>query len=146
MTHNPLASREKVVVPPRPAPGKAMKRRVWEREGGICWWCQQAVPQSGPLVEYDHKLARELMGEGADEEANLYPMHKRPCHLDKSKGEDWPRIFKARRQAKLTAPKVASKNPIRSGAKLPGKGKGPKLRGGGFAKGPKQKINSRGFR
>jgi hypothetical protein len=115
MTHNPLMSRPRVIVPDRPQPSKAMKVAAWNREGGICWWCGKPVAQAGLTVEYDHKLPRELSADDSLE--NLYPMHKQRCHERKTLDEDRPRITKAHHQERLTRPKEVKRrsfwNPTR---------------------------------
>jgi 5-methylcytosine-specific restriction endonuclease McrA len=69
----------------------------------MCWWCGKPVARDGVDVEWDHELPREL---SADDSAdNLAPLHVR-CHAQKTSGEDRPRIDKARRQRKLTEPKI----------------------------------------
>lgn len=103
---NPLRSREPVIVPDRPKPTKAEKVAAWNRENGICWWCGKPVAFSGPDVEYDHKLPRELSAD--DSVANLYPMHARRCHQRKTLDEDRPRITEAHRQERLTRVKERS--------------------------------------
>lgn len=110
MTHNPIMSRERVVVPDRPTPTKQQKVACWNRENGICWWCGKPVAAMGPGVEYDHKLPRELSAN--DDPSNIYPMHAQPCHLRKTREEDRPAITKAHHQGKLTQAKVRSKRPI----------------------------------
>lgn len=110
MTHNPLMSRERVVVPDRPAPTKAQKTAAWNRENGICWWCGKPVAASGPTVEYDHKQPRELSAD--DTVSNLYPMHTRGCHDRKTQDEDRPRITKAHHQERLTKVREPSRRPF----------------------------------
>lgn len=123
---DPLATREPVELGPRKALSEAAKLRIWERENRTCWWCEMFVALKE--AEFDHKLPRGLLGVTADREENLFPLHG-SCHLEKSRGEDWPRITKAKRQAKLAGPKAKSKRPIR---------------GRGFPKG-QRKLQSRGF-
>jgi hypothetical protein len=104
VTHNPLMSRERVIVPPRKPPTKAEKVAAWNRENGICWWCGKPVAQAGPTVEYDHKAARELSADDSLE--NIYPMHKRGCHDRKTADEDRPAITKAHHQERLTGARI----------------------------------------
>lgn len=104
MTHNPLMSRERVIVPDRPQPTKAQKTAAWNRENGVCWWCGKPVAPVGLTVEYDHKLPRELSAD--DTVGNLYPMHKARCHERKTLGEDRPRITKAHHQERLTGARI----------------------------------------
>lgn len=103
MTHNPIMSRERVVVPARKALSKADRVAAWNRVGGICWWCGKPVACLGLGVEYDHKLPRELSAD--DSIDNIFPMHAQPCHERKTLDEDRPRITKAHHQERLTRPK-----------------------------------------
>lgn len=129
MTIDPLCSRERIVIGDRPHISDAMKRRVWDRDGGVCYLCGEPVPIDGPSVEWEHRLPRGLLGEMADREENLSPAHK-ACHAIKTKA-DIARIAHAKRQEKLTRPKEPSRRPIRSR---------------GFqTDGPKRKIQSRPF-
>lgn len=90
---------EPVVPEDRGSMHDARKRRIWARVKGKCWMCGQAVPESGPDVRYDHKIPIELGG--ADEDWNIYPLHRQPCDELKTKA-DRKRIDKMRRQqAKL---------------------------------------------
>lgn len=113
MTFNPLMSRERVIVPDRPAFTKAQKAAAWLRENGVCWWCGKPVAAAGEGVQYDHKLPRELSAD--DRPENIYPMHTRPCHERKTRDEDRPRITKAHHQEKLTRAKVQKPGGFRKG-------------------------------
>ncbi len=123
--------REPVVPDPRKPPTEARKRRVWERENGICWWCDKGVDVTGPRVRYDHKLALDLGGPETDE--NLFPLHRDPCDLAKT-AEDRVLIDKARRLRKKNLPR--DQRPEK---------KGPRLKGRPFEKGRKVQISSRPF-
>jgi len=103
VTINPLCTRERVVIPPRPAPTKTQKARAWTAANGICELCGKPVPPEGPDVEYDHREAREITGDDSD--GNLRPTHK-ACHAQKTAGHDAPLIAKVRRQEKLTKARV----------------------------------------
>lgn len=118
MTHNPLMSRERVIVPDRPTPTKAQKTAAWNRENGICFWCGKPVAAAGPGVEYDHREMRAISAD--DSEANLYPMHKRPCHAEKTGDFDMPRLVKVRGQEKLTKPKVGKRRGFTAWRKFDG--------------------------
>lgn len=124
----------------------ARKRRIHGLAQGRCGCgCGEPVPLSGPGVIYDHRVMVEHGG--LDDWPNLRPV-RTACDKPKT-SEDLKRNGKTRRQRKkgnLRFERPQSKRPLRSGAKLPGKGKGPKLRGAGFRKGPKRKLQSRGFR
>lgn len=54
--------------------------RVMRQHHGICHVCHQ--PDADQV---DHVLALEEGG--ADDEANLRPIHARPCHADKTQAE-----------------------------------------------------------
>jgi hypothetical protein len=103
MTHNPLMSRERVIVPDRPQPTKAQKVRVWNRENGICYLCGKPVALEGSGVRYDHRDMRGISADDSD--ANLYPTHER-CHAEKTETRDAPRMAKVRGQEKLTGAKI----------------------------------------
>lgn len=94
--------RERVVIPDRPAPTKAQKVRVWNRENGICYLCGKPVALEGPNVQYDHREMRGITGDDSD--ANLFATHV-ACHAEKTAKHDAPRIAKTKRQEKLTRPK-----------------------------------------
>lgn len=109
MTHNPLASRPRVIVPDRPPATKAQKVAAWSRENGICWWCGKPVAQAGSGVEYDHRLKRGVSADDSTE--NLYPLHVH-CHREKTDGPDARLQAKVRGQEGLTRAKVKSSRPI----------------------------------
>jgi len=101
--HNPIMSRERVIVPPRGTLSRADKVKVWNAQNGICPRCLKPVALEGLGVEYDHDVPRELSAD--DSLGNLFAMHSR-CHSEKTLTEDRPAITKAHRQEKLTRAKV----------------------------------------
>lgn len=105
MTINPLRSRPAVEISDRKAPTKAQKTAAWNAVNGMCWWCGKPVAPDGLDVEWDHELPRGLTGD--DSTANLAPLHVR-CHDAKTHGKtgDIARVAHAKRQSKLTHPKV----------------------------------------
>lgn len=143
MTHNPLASREAAVPELRKPMTPARKRRIHGLAKGICGCddpeCRKPVSLFGKGVIYDHRIPLDLLG--PDDWPNLRPVRSE-CDAKKTPN-DLRRIAKARRQSKLTRPKVPSKRPLKSAGKLP---KGRKLQGRPFQTGgPKRKIRSRRF-
>ncbi|TIP70327.1 MAG: HNH endonuclease [Mesorhizobium sp.] len=56
-------------------------QRVFDRDKGICHFCGQQI-QPGQAVETDHIIA--LINGGENREANLAPIHKKPCHTIKT--------------------------------------------------------------
>lgn len=84
------------MIDTRRAMTPARQQRIWEREKGICWWCGQPVPVRGN-VRYDHKVPLDL--KGSDDDSEIFPLHRNPCDIEKTKG-DRPRIDKARRLRK----------------------------------------------
>lgn len=51
--------------------------------GGICWWCRQ--PINTDEWDDEHKIARELLpGAEADDMSNRAPIHRNPCHKQKT--------------------------------------------------------------
>lgn len=124
----------------------ARKRHIHGLAGGRCGCgCGDPVPVSGPGVEYEHETP--VWEGGADEWPNLRPWT--PEHHKPKTARDASRRGKTKRMSRkqsLAEERPKSKRPLRGGAKLPTKGKGPKLRGRPFAKGKARKIQSRGFR
>lgn len=73
----------------------ARMKRIWEREGGICWFCTKAVPmRGGDVVRYDHRIPIEIIGHDGDE--NIFPLHREPCDRLKTLA-DQAKIAKTRR-------------------------------------------------
>jgi 5-methylcytosine-specific restriction endonuclease McrA len=105
VTINPLRTRDAVEIGDRPKPTKAQKVTAWNAANGLCWWCGKPVAMDGLDVEWDHKDPRALSGN--DTADNLAPLHVR-CHDAKTYGKtgDIARVAKAKRQEKLTRPKV----------------------------------------
>jgi 5-methylcytosine-specific restriction endonuclease McrA len=105
-----VTARELLNGTPRGHVSQALKRRVWEAADGLCMWCGEEVPPAGPEVDYDHRIPLAL--NGADDETNLGPIHKRPCHKLKT-AQDIGQIAKAKRQRKLIEERTASKRPVK---------------------------------
>lgn len=89
----------------------ARKRRIWEREHGICWLCTKPVPMEGPEVIYDHRNVLRISG--SDDDGDIFPIHTEPCNRLKT-AADKARIAKTNRQSKLTRPREKSRRPLRS--------------------------------
>jgi len=104
---------EPVIPENRRAMTPARKARIWKSRKGICWMCNFPVPETGPEVRYDHKLAIDLGG--SDDDENLWPLHREPCDRIKT-ASDRQKIDKRRRQSKLRldVPREVSATPIRS--------------------------------
>lgn len=132
--------------PKRGSMHEARKRRIWLREGGICWICKKPVEMLGSTVRYDHIGTLWITQSDADE--TIFPIHRKGCDEQKTP-KDQRRIAKTKRQSRklgVDAPEERPPSTLRSGGKLPGKGSGPKLQGRGFQKGgPKRALRSRGF-
>lgn len=98
-------------APKRKSISKKKRIEIFLAHGGICWICNLKIGADEPF-DIDHQVARELMGEGADEDSNLAPAHK-PCHKDKTKG-DVKAIAKSNRIRRQLDPETRkkSKNPI----------------------------------
>lgn len=105
VTINPLRTRDPVEIADRPRPTKAQKTAAYNRANGLCWWCGKPVAPDGLDVEWDHEQPRGLTGD--DSADNLAPLHVR-CHEAKTFGVDGDisRVAHAKRQEKLTKPKV----------------------------------------
>lgn len=111
MTLNPLKSRPPIEIPDRPTLTDKQKAAIWNRENGLCWYCLKPVAHKGEDVIYDHKTPRAL--NGSDDLDGIFPIHAQPCNQRKTYGEDIPRIAKAKRQSKLTAPKPRKRSGFR---------------------------------
>lgn len=57
----------------RRAMTKARKRRIHERENGLCYHCLQPVPMFGPDVRYDHVIGVWITQRDLDEDVK--PAH-----------------------------------------------------------------------
>lgn len=119
MTINPLRTRERVVIPDRPQPTKAQKTEAWNAVNGICWWCGKPVARDGLDVRWDHTQARGLTGD--DSTGNLAPLHVK-CHDAKTHGPagDIATVAHAKRQEKLTEPKVRKQSGFKAWRKFNG--------------------------
>lgn len=119
MTINPLRTRPPVEIGDRPKPTRAQKVEAWNRVSGLCWWCGKPVAMDGLDVEWDHEKPRGLTGD--DSAANLAPLHPR-CHDAKTHGKtgDIARVAKAKRQEKLTRPKVRKPGGFRGWRRMDG--------------------------
>ena len=102
--HNPLRSKPLMVIPDRKPPTRAEKVAAWNRENGICYLCGKPVAFDGPGVQWDHRDNRAVSAN--DDVSNLYPVHPGgDCHAKKTP-LDIKRTAKAKRQEKLTMPRV----------------------------------------
>lgn len=117
MTINPLMSRERVVIPPRPDLTKSQKVAIWNAQNGLCPRCGKPVPLEGLGVQYDHDNPREISAD--DSLGNMAAMHT-ACHAEKTRTEDAPRIAKTRRQEALTRAKVHKPGGIKAWRKFNG--------------------------
>lgn len=115
--------------PKRGAMTPARMRRIWERERGICWWCDKPVPmRGGAVVRYDHRIPFEISFDDRDE--NIFPIHRDPCDLAKTAADQGDIAKARRRRLKAEGVETRKKKPI------PGQG---------FQKGKSAPIPSRGF-
>lgn len=103
-TRKPFAPKRRSISPKKRA-------QIFLDHGGICWLCKLKIGADEPY-EIDHQVARELMGEGADEDSNLAPAHK-DCHKEKTK-RDVAMISKSNRIRRNLDPETRkkSKKPI----------------------------------
>ena len=110
----------------------ARMKRIWEREGGICWFCTQPVPmRGGAVVRYDHRIPVEISQDDSDE--GIFPIHREPCDWLKT-AADQAKIAKTRRMA-------GEKGQAARRAK-----NGPQIKSRGFDKGgPKRAWPKRTF-
>lgn len=87
----------------RPSISKAKRARIFLEHDGICWLCKVKIGADEPY-DIDHMVARELMGDGADEDGNLAPAHK-DCHKAKTK-RDVAMIAKSNRIIRKANPET----------------------------------------
>ena len=83
-------------APPRPSMSKARRARIWERDKGVCYLCEEEVQLS---ERWDAEHKRPWAESFDDSDENLGVAHKdRPeCHPKKTKA-DVKRISKAKAQ------------------------------------------------
>lgn len=67
---------------------------IFEHHGGSCWLCKLKIDGVRERWDLDHQVPLALGG--ADEFANLAPVHER-CHREKTSAKDVPAIAKAER-------------------------------------------------
>lgn len=79
-----------------------------------CYWCLE--PILADEFDIEHVIARELMpGKDADADDNLKPIHKRPCHVEKT-ANDRKLIAKSNRIRRNADPETrrTTRHPIRN--------------------------------
>lgn len=81
--------------------GSARKKRIWLREGGVCWICRLPVEESGPGVRYDHLGVLWITNDDSDEA--IFPIHT-ACDKVKTYGSDLPTVAKIKRLIKANDP------------------------------------------
>lgn len=93
----------------------ARKRRIWMREGSLCWHpnCRQPVPMTGPDVRYDHLGVLWITGDDSDEA--IKPAHT-SCDAPKT-AADQGKVAKIKRLIRGNDPEAraarqAKKRPI----------------------------------
>lgn len=87
--------------------------------GSQCYWCGE--PILADEFDIEHVIARELLpGKDADADDNLKPIHRRPCHPEKT-AMDRKLIAKSNRIQRQANPETRrqTRHPIRSNRKLP---------------------------
>jgi hypothetical protein len=73
---------------------KARRQRIWDRDGGVCYWCTGAVVDGQPW-DVEHKDAWAISRDDSD--PNLGVIHRLPCHREKT-DQDLARLAKAKAQ------------------------------------------------
>lgn len=96
----------------------------FEAHHGICYLCRGKINGAVEAWEIEHIIAREIMGDGADDDDNLALAHKK-CHAAKTAQD---------RKA------IAKSNAVQ--AKHFGARKPSRLQSAGFAKAPPQRTAS----
>lgn len=90
----------------------ARKRRIHERENGLCGRCKEPVPMFGPEVEYDHYSQIAISCDDTDE--NVFPLHV-DCHKAKTASDAKARAKVERQRLKFIGEFPASPTPLKSG-------------------------------
>lgn len=118
-------------APPRPSMSKARRLRIWERDRGVCYMCEEKV-QAGERWSIEHKRPWAESFDDSDENLGVVHEDRPDCHPSKTKA-DVKRIAKAKAQGGETGQWARRQK------------NGPKLRSGpsNWPKG--RKIESRGF-
>lgn len=126
----------------RPLRGKA-RLAFLEAHGRRCWWCKGRILDA--LWDVEHCIAKELLPPGSDWNApeNLAPIHRRPCHLEKTALDrrliaKSNRIRKNRGRTALQVARPPKPEPTLRGRKEP-------IRSRGFQHGPKRAWAKRLF-
>lgn len=91
---------------------QARKRRIWDRENGLCGRCKLPVPMTGAEVEYDHYSQIAISCDDTDE--NVFPLHV-DCHKAKTASDATVRAKVERIRLKNIGEFPASPTPLRSG-------------------------------
>ena len=91
------------------------RTRIFLAHQGVCAVCGGKIV--GKAWDLDHGRALALLGD--DTEDNLYPVHRSPCHRDKTK-DDVAKIAKAKRREARHLGSHRSRSPIRGWRKFDG--------------------------
>lgn len=94
----------------RRAMTRARKRRIHEREGGLCYHCRLPVDMFGPGVRYDHRIGVWLTQR--DEDADVFPAHT-ACDAPKT-AADQGIIAKVKRIIRKADPATRKPSRMRS--------------------------------
>lgn len=70
------------------------RARFFEERKGVCYLCNMTIRVGEPW-DIEHRVAREILGDGADDDSNLELAH-RACHKAKTR-EDQAAIAKSNR-------------------------------------------------
>lgn len=85
-------------APPRPSMSKARRVRIFVKEDGRCYLCQEKI-KIGQLFEVEHVIPWALSFDDSDD--NLKVAHT-VCHRTLKTKDDVTRIAKAKRQGRET--------------------------------------------
>jgi 5-methylcytosine-specific restriction protein A len=116
----------------------ARKRRIHEREGGLCWHCKELAPMFGPDVRYDHFNVLWITGDDTDEA--IKPAHT-TCDAPKT-AADLKTIGKIKRLIKNADPATRKQPRMKSRANpWPPKGEGKPIQARGFDKSKSRRLD-----
>lgn len=85
----------------------------------ICYWCKK--PITDDQWDDEHIIPRELMapGSGADDMSNRAPIHRTPCHKEKSRID-----IKAIKKSNRVRKKISKLDPVTRKPRKPIKSRG----------------------
>lgn len=99
---------------PRIRLSRRARTRIFDRANGICHICGLPIDAAaGAAWEVEHK--KPLWAGGKDEESNMAPAHRSPCHEQKNAEENTDRAKTDRQRANYLGIPKSRKQPLPGG-------------------------------